>query len=161
VRENRRGIRERVWTANCGVAGRKGTCEREEVADEESGADAVGGPRRCRVNTEAPRRFTMPRHLGRCLTYPRLSGTQAIFTAGRVTTTRATSARRRDALREAPSARATETSFGIANTFSNTGRNNLVSLRLMGDILRAGRRIVYDNEICHARTFIILLNLNL
>lgn len=61
----------------------------------------VGLDGRRRVNTEAPRRFTTPRCHGRCLTYPRLSGTQAIFTAGRVTTTRATSARDacRDALR--------------------------------------------------------------
>lgn len=69
--------------------------------DEEQGPDAVGGPRRRRVNTEAPRRFTTPRYHGRCLTYPRLSGTQAIFTAGRVTTTRATVASARDARRDA------------------------------------------------------------
>lgn len=38
---------------------------------EARGPDAVGGPRRRRVNTEAPRRFTTPRYLGRCLTYGR------------------------------------------------------------------------------------------
>lgn len=116
---------------------------------EEPGADAVGGPRRRRVNTEAPRRFTTPRHLGRCLTYPRLSGTQAIFTAGRVTTTRATSARRRDALRggeHTALARATETSFAIANTFTNTGRNHF--LLVVQGILRAGKHIY--RGWCHA-----------
>lgn len=108
ARENRRGISERTWAAM--KAGRTG-CEQDEPMhtmkdggrerDEERGPDAVGGPRRRRVNTKAPRRFTTPRYHGRCLTYPRLSGTQAIFTAGRVTTTRATSTRDvyRDALR--------------------------------------------------------------
>lgn len=110
ARENRRGISGGTWTMERDVEGREGegnepmhsTRNGGRERDEERGLDAVGGPRRRRVNTEAPRRFTTPRYHGRCLTYPRLSGTQAIFT-GRVTTTRATSPRDacRDALRGA------------------------------------------------------------
>lgn len=90
---------------------RKAGCERDEPMHimrdvgrervEGRGSYAVGGLRHRRVNTKAPRRFTTPRYHGRCLTYPKLSGTQAIFTAVRVTTTHATSTRGacRDVLR--------------------------------------------------------------
>lgn len=81
ARENRRGISGGTWTMEHGRRKQGGRgYERDEPMhstrnggrerDEEQGLDAVGGPRRRRVNTEAPRRFTTPRYHGRCLTYP-------------------------------------------------------------------------------------------
>jgi len=81
ARENRCGISGGTWTMEHGRRRQGGRgYERDEPMhsarnggrerDEEQGLDAVGGPRRRRVNTEAPRRFTTPRYHGRCLTYP-------------------------------------------------------------------------------------------
>lgn len=91
ARENRRGMNERERERELADARtfhwQEERVQRGEVPDQPRRQDAkgdrtrlVGLRRRRRVNTKAPRRFTTPRYLGRCLTYPRLSGTQAIFT---------------------------------------------------------------------------------
>lgn len=72
VAENRRGISRE--NEGDGAAGR-GAREQDGHRVSMERDDAVGGPRRLRVNTKAPRRFTTPPDRAPCLTYPRLSGT--------------------------------------------------------------------------------------
>lgn len=95
-----------------------------------------------RVNTEAPRRFTTPRYLGRCLTYPRLSGTRTIFArpaAWRNDDTRDVEPRRDASPRERP-ALARETSLEIANTF----RDGIIRRQLPPAAECANRETLHD-----------------
>lgn len=121
--------------------------------------DAVGGPRRLRVNTKAPRRFTTPPAYGPCLTYPRLSGTNHFHCRLRATTRArrtspaptslpAVSCTRRDAFRK-PSAHERRCvpcgnrSSGVSSTFLILDRSSVNIGNGMSRRIVAGQCLLY------------------